>query len=253
MKDRNTTQQNNYHVIARFYDDLMGEKKYLIWGDIIADVVAKYKIPKGICIDVACGTGNISQILLKQGFAVVGVDRSKYMLAIAKKKLPQVDFVCSDIRDFELKQKNEVVFAVSFYDSLNYLLTDKDILSAFQAIARNMPSGTIFLFDMNTREHILVSQKNKPRVFEYDDFYSIFRFGGENRIWTIDMDFFIKQPDGKFQLIKEHHKERAYDEKDTTPLFQKVGFELLEVRSENKVYEDGKEHLSRLYFIVKRR
>jgi SAM-dependent methyltransferase len=241
-----------YHVMAQFYDKLMGENKYPGWKKLIADVVEKYNISKGTGLDIACGTGNISGILVDLGFRVVGIDVSSEMISIAKQKFPGEQFICVDSKNFDLgDHAKSVNLVVSFYDSLNYLLSDDDMLQTFSSINRNIPAGTIFLFDMNPMDHIETAQKFKPRVFEEAEFYSIFRFGGEGRFWILDIDFFIKEGE-YYRLIKEKHIERGYDKEHIFPLLEQAGFNLLEVREEYKVYEDNKEHLSRLYFIAQK-
>lgn len=245
--------KKDYHVISRFYDRLMGEKKYRVWASLIAEVADKHGLKKGDkCIDLCCGTGNITKILLETGFIPTGVDNSENMIELAREKFPENNFYLADARNYDLEAGETFPFVVSFYDSLNYILTDKDMLSVFKSTGKNLSPNGIFLFDMNPREHVTVSQKNKPRVFEEEDFYCIFRFGGEDRIWKIFMDFFVKQGDGSYRLYREEHVERAYDKEDIYFLLEKSGFEVLEVRSENKIYEDELEHLSRLYFVARK-
>ncbi len=241
-----------YRTLARFYDILMGENKYPGWKKLIASVVEKYDIPKGTCLDIACGTGNISKLVKEFGVKVLGVAMSHEMNDVAQKKFPQDVFLTSDIRDFSLsdKEKSGITFAVSSYDSLNYLLTDENMLKMFESVYKNLPSGVIYLFDMNTTQHIEAAQQYKPRVLEEEDFYSVFRFGGEGRFWIFDMNFFVK--DGEtYQLVKEQHIERGYNREHILPLLKKAGFTLLDVQEEYKDYEDGNK-LSRLYFIVRK-
>jgi len=193
-KEKQYDNLEGYRVMARFYDKLMGNNKYSGWKSLIADVAEKYGIPKGVCLDVACGTGNISKLLVDLGFKVIGIDISDEMISVAKQKFPDEQFVCVDARNFDLgNQVKSITLAVSFYDSLNYLLSDDDMLQTFKSVNRNIPTGTIFLFDMNPMDHVQIAQKFKPRVFEESEFYSVFRFGGEGRFWTLDIDFFVKE------------------------------------------------------------
>jgi len=252
MSIMHTQQKNIYTTFARLYDRLMSEKKYSVWEKLIAEVVKKYAIPKGICLDVACGTGKITGMLLKQGFRAIGIDKSEAMLEIARRNFPAERFIKSDICDFSAGDSSQAVMAVSFYDSLNYLLTDEEMSAMFKTVARNLAPGAIFLFDMNTRDHVTVSQNNKPRFFEDNDFYAVFRFGGEDRMWILDIDLFAKRSDGGYDLHRERHTERGYDKEDIAKLLEKSGLTMLEVREEQKMYEDGKEHLSRLYFVTRK-
>jgi len=242
-----------YGEIARFYDRMMGEGKYRGWKKLIAQVVKQYNIPLGACLDVACGTGNISKLLIEMGFRVIGIDNSAAMLRVARSKFPQEKFIRADACEFTLgdKIKKDITFVVSFYDSLNYILTDQDMLKAFQSIYRNIMAGTIFLFDMNTVEHVAAAQKYKPRLAGGRDFYSVYRYSGQDRIWQLDIDMFIKE--GKrYRFVREKHTERGYDKKDIALLLAQAGFNLLDVREERKIYEDGIERLSRLYFIAQK-
>lgn len=242
-----------YKGLARHYDALMGGNKYPGWKELIASVVKQYGIQKDVCLDVACGTGNISQLVKELGFGVAGVDMSREMIDIAQKKFPEGTFVCSDVRDFSLNSElqSHITLAVSFYDSLNYLLTDDDMMRALTAVYENIPTGAIFLFDMNTTDHVKAAQRYKPRVFRDTDFYTVFRFSGEERFWILDMDIFSKEGD-LYRLTTEHHIERAYDREHILPLIEQAGFKLLEVKNEYKLYEDGANRLSRLYFIVQK-
>ncbi|MFH1354474.1 MAG: class I SAM-dependent methyltransferase [bacterium] len=250
----NTGQLEVFGEFAKVYDRLMNKDKYVGWGRIIEDVVKKYSIPRGRCLDIACGTGVISGLLLKQGFGIIGLDISDDMIKIARVNYPKANFIEADIRDFNIEERDrkKIVMAVSFYDSLNYLLSDEDMLKMFESVARNLPDETIFLFDMNTRDHVSVFQQTAPKIFEDSESYITLRYSGEGRLWVIDIDFFLKQPGGLFERHKEHHVERGYDEGDIAPMLKKTGFNLLEVRKENKIYEDGKEYLSRLYFVARK-
>lgn len=238
-------------AFASLYDRLMSGKKYAAWDALIAEVVRAYSVPTGEALDVACGTGTISGMLARQGFKPIGIDLSEPMLREARNKVPSGAFFQADMRDFELAGHDSAALAVCFYDSLNYLLTDEDMRATFKCVKRHLAPGGVFLFDMNTRDHVAASQNNKPRVFDWDDSFVTFRFDGQERIWTMEVDAFAKQADGTYRHTREWHTERGYDEGDILPLLRDAGFRHLETRVERKTYENGLELPSRLYFVAK--
>src|SRR5436305_11156221 len=56
----------------------------------------------GLVVDVACGSGIATEILLRAGYAVHGIDASPEMLAIARARAPAAELVCSPLIDAEL-------------------------------------------------------------------------------------------------------------------------------------------------------
>lgn len=57
------------------------------------------KLPKNAKIlDVGSGPGQFAKHMIEKGFKVVGIDYSKEMVAIAKEKVPMVDFHYMDMR-----------------------------------------------------------------------------------------------------------------------------------------------------------
>jgi demethylmenaquinone methyltransferase/2-methoxy-6-polyprenyl-1,4-benzoquinol methylase len=52
-------------------------------------------------LDLGCGTGGVTNLLLSRGALVTGVDGSEQMLARAKRRAPDATFVCSMLEDFE--------------------------------------------------------------------------------------------------------------------------------------------------------
>ena len=55
------------------------------------------QLPNGRVLDAACGTGRHTVEIVKAGHDVVGVDATEAMLEQARKKLPDVEFLQSDL------------------------------------------------------------------------------------------------------------------------------------------------------------
>lgn len=238
-----------YKISALIYDRLMNKKYYKTWRNLIVEIIDKYKIDKGIALDLACGTGNVSKILFDLRFKVIGIDSSPAMLEVAKKKLPLVQFIESDMRNFKIAEADQVKLAVSLYDSLNYLTTKKDLLVAFKNIALNISKGAIILFDINPKDKILVAQHFKDQTYDYDDFSVCLHYGGKNKFWTIDFVIIDKKTG---EIFTEHHIESGYNKSDIATLIKQANFSLLEVRRQTKQDDDGKSYLNRLYFVARK-
>jgi ubiquinone/menaquinone biosynthesis C-methylase UbiE len=85
-----------YDLRAPYYDDwwLGAARERPGWQEELDDVVARVaRLPPASTLDVACGTGFLTQHLPGD---VVGLDQSARMLAEARRRLPHLEFVQGD-------------------------------------------------------------------------------------------------------------------------------------------------------------
>jgi ubiquinone/menaquinone biosynthesis C-methylase UbiE len=114
---------------AGVYDCLYQDKNYGRECDFVESVLSEYAVKVKSILDLGCGTGGHSLILSERGYEVVGVDNSKQMLNIARKKAGDrnllVKFIDSDIRNLNLQIKYDVV--ISMFAVMSYQITNEDI------------------------------------------------------------------------------------------------------------------------------
>ena len=78
---------SSYSVFARYYDDLTANIDYRKRAEYFDSIIKKFKSTKeNILLDLACGTGSISEKMAELGYDVIGVDNSEEMLGIAIEK-----------------------------------------------------------------------------------------------------------------------------------------------------------------------
>jgi SAM-dependent methyltransferase len=101
-------------------------------------------------LDLCCGAGSLLKLVCADGFSATGLDLSPYQLRYARKNAPAARLARADVRDFALGQEFDVITCL--FDSLNYLMTKRDLGRAFQNARRHLAAGGVFIFDMNTFE-----------------------------------------------------------------------------------------------------
>jgi len=242
-------QPKNYNQeFAEVYDELMSKTKYEQWKLLLQKIIKKYNISKGNVLDIACGTGEISKALLELGFEkVFGLDKSRYMLDIARKKLNNNRFTILEKDMIDIGQFNQYDLIVSFYDSINYLLEPAQVARFLEGIEKALKPGGFAIFDMNTKEHVKISQKNPEKIFPIKDGIARFKSEGEGNIWKLNIE--IKKENQNFREI---HLERGYSSEEIESMIKKTNLLLLELISEDKVYWDKKKYLSRQYYILQK-
>jgi SAM-dependent methyltransferase len=60
-------------------------------------------------LDAGCGTGRVAIELSRRGVSAVGVDRDASMLAVARQRAPEVEWLEHDLTDFDLGRAFDVV------------------------------------------------------------------------------------------------------------------------------------------------
>jgi SAM-dependent methyltransferase len=110
---------------------------------LLVDIFKKYGGRTLSCLDFACGTGRITQLLQDEFGQVTGIDVSPDMLTIAQTKCPKVDFVCGDLReDSNLLGEFDVIVAFRFFPNAEQDLRE-EVMTAL--VKHLKPGGTMIL------------------------------------------------------------------------------------------------------------
>lgn len=92
-------------------------------------------------LHLGCGGGH-NDFTFKKYFEVTGVDLSRKMLTLAKKLNPNVQYSLGDMRTVRLEKQFD---AVAILDSINYMASEEDLISAFQTAFTHLKTGGIFI------------------------------------------------------------------------------------------------------------
>ncbi len=153
-------------------------------------IIREYN-PKSI-LDVGCGNGRMLQKLGENGFSARGIDLSKKMVEIAKKK--GVDAREQNIS--EVDEQFDMVIAVA--DVLNYM--DKKELSRFLGyIKKALKNGGIFLCDVNT-EHGFCDVADGTMIKEDSEIFLAIDAVYDDGVLDTNITLFEKEGD----LYKKH-------------------------------------------------
>lgn len=80
----------SYTSFAQVYDMFMDNVDYPAWSKYLIQLLKEYQVEDGLVLDLGCGTGNMTELLAKEGYDMIGVDNSEDMLEIASEKTRRV-------------------------------------------------------------------------------------------------------------------------------------------------------------------
>ena len=221
-----------YHVLAKSYDRLTNDVDYEATVAFYYDILKREGLNPRTCVDLACGTGSVTAILVEKGLQVTGVDLSEEMLTVASQKAPGAWFICQPLQ--ELKLPRAVDMAVCALDSLDYITDPKDCEEAIRRIYKALNPGGIFIFDVNTPEK-LRAMDGQVFLDEDDDVYCVWRgeFDEETNICSYGMDLFQRAGDVWHRSFEEHC-EYAYSEEQLVGYLKAAGFTNIEVYADRE-------------------
>lgn len=244
-----------YTVFAKYYDEVMSTVPYAEWVDYLQDLLAKLNYHAATVLDLGCGTGNITLLLAKHGYRMFGIDGSAAMIEVAREKATAaklcVPFSVGDFRTFEVTEPVELV--ICLYDSLNYLLTEADLLQAFGRVREALCTGGYFIFDLNTIKRLTTIEEGNSMV-EGEGYYFFWndKVEPEGPFWQIQLTIFEEQPGGGLYREDEFHTERGYSIAQVSELLRQAGFAEPEVY-DAFTFEPGTENSERIYLVTRKK
>ena len=239
-----------YSGFAQVYDALMDNVPYDEWTAYLISLLRQYGAEGGIAADLGCGTGKVTRRLARAGYDMIGIDSSVEMLGIARENSPAgILYLQQDMRSFELY--GTVRACVSLCDSMNYLLSEEDLLQVFRLVNNYLDPGGVFIFDMNTiykyREVLgeqTIAENREDCAFIWDNYYY-----GQERVNEYDLNIFVREQNGLYRKYREIHYQKGYEPQQVCALLEEAG---LKVRAVYDAFTRNapRPDSQRLYFIA---
>ncbi len=111
--------------------------------------LSRAKVSQGTVIELGCGSGILSEKVIRAGFDVVGFDISAAMVRLARKRVPRGKF---HVRSFVDARLPPAVAVVAIGEVFNYRFdakhSERQLPALFRRVYDALAPGGIFLFDL---------------------------------------------------------------------------------------------------------
>ena len=241
-----------YTDFAGIYDIFMDATPYKEWCSYIVDTFRRFRVPNDLVLDLGCGTGTLTRLLEKEGYNMIGVDYSEEMLNEAirkKKKNSDILYLNQDMREFELY--GTVGAVVSVCDSVNYLLTEEDMIKTFSLVNNYLDPEGIFIFDFNTiyKYEIIIgnttiAENRDTCSFIWENYYH-----KKEHVNEYDLTVFVKEQE-LFRKFTETHYQRGYTLHEMKTFVERAGMTFVEAVDADTHREVTKQS-ERIYIIAR--
>lgn len=214
-----------YTALAKVYDRWTADNDYGRWAEFIISRLPDPARRTVRVLDVCCGTGTMSKLLARSGYAVTGADQSEAMLNVARAAAPSIRFVRAALPDEIPGEEAGFDAAVCTFDSLNYLAAQGAVQKAFMRLAEVIQPGGAFIFDINTRHKLEDVFGDSHYGDDRGDFAYVWRNRCDKTAHTVEflITLFTKQGD-IFVRETEHHVQRWFDRDELAAAAGVAGF-----------------------------
>lgn len=228
----------SYTVFAQYYDALTKNVEYAKRAEMLHDLIQKHlpqDMPDHILLDLACGTGSLSEEMAKRGWDVIGVDGSMEMLNLALDKkfdsgLP-IQYLHQDMRKLDLYGTISVTLCT--LDSLNHLPTAEDVSRVFSRVSLFSNPDALFLFDVNTEYKHRQILAEQCFVYDLPEAYVVWQNSldadAPDSPVTIQLDFFEQQENQCYRRMTETFTERIYPQDQITRMLKEHAFTVVDM------------------------
>ena len=235
-----------YGEFAKIYDELIKEDiDYNLICDRIKELIKIYNINNEDYLDLACGTGNVSSILVNNFSNTYLVDMSEDMLEMACFKFMEQNtkamIVHQDMTKLNLNHKFDLITCV--LDSTNYILEDTKLLDYFKSVYNHLKDEGIFIFDINSFYKLTNILGNNIFTYNEEDVFYTWENTLKDNIVNMFLTFFVKDNESElYERFEEEHYERAYTEEEIEDFLSKANLKILnkfDGYSNNKVSKES--------------
>lgn len=222
---------SGYGNFAHYYDILTGNISYKDRAAYFDMLIKKHGGKKDLLLDLACGTGSLSEEMCRLGYDVIAVDGSEEMLnETLDKKFDSglnIQYLCQDMTKLDMFGTIDVTICA--LDSLNHLPDLDAIKQTINRVSLFCEPGGLFIFDVNTPYKHKNVLGNNTFIYDMEDVYCVWQntYTEEDNRVEMWLDFFEKQENGSYERYDESFSEIAFDDAVIEKIVADSGMEIV--------------------------
>ena len=236
----------NYDIFGKFYDPVMGDRAKAT-AQLRGFIRKAHPRAKSV-LELACGTGSILKHLSKH-YDVWGLDRSRQMLAIARKKVPHARLSRQNMVKFQLRERFDVICCV--FDSINHIPAFADWKRLFANVHHHLLAGGVFIFDINSQKKLNRHMAEPAWVHRFGNNFLIMKVTGTKRTRSSNWNIKIFERTGRNRYLL--HEENIQEVSFPVPKIVralKVNFPSVQIIDTDR--KQPSPESERLYFVCKK-
>ena len=236
-----------YEDFSYIYDKLSFDLDYKGYANNILELVENYNIKKENMLELAAGSGMLTNYFFDEFKNIDALDISPDMLNVFAKKYDNdnVNLIYYDMVEFENPGKYDLI--VILLDSINYVTDPKELKKLFDNCYKNLKEDGLLVFDINSEYKMTEIFGSNCYVYEYEDIFYTWDNFYEDDLVDMHLNFFVENEDGSYKRIYEYQQERVYKTSEVKNMVEQAGFKDIKTYDEDD-FGDVRDDSQRILF-----
>lgn len=227
---------NVFNAYANVYDALYCDKDYDSECDFLEEIFNSYGQGKiETILDMGCGTAGHAIPLARRGYNILGIDRSKEMLALANQKTQEAGvsdklrFKASDIQNIECDETFDA--AICMFAVLSYQISNDRLFSAICSARKHLEVNGLFVCDFWYGPAVLNQRPTERVKVVNDGHYRIIRLvkpeiDVQENVVCVNYNILKLKGDRLIEEVREKHPMRFIFKREIEFFLKQAGFRL---------------------------
>src|SRR5699024_151462 len=240
-----------YGEFSYIYDKLSFDIEYEKYADNIKTLAKKYGINNNNMLELACGSGMLTQYFFDDFDRIDALYISKDILNYLTEKYDndKVNLIYYDMVEYEKKDFYDLI--VILLDSVNYVTKPSDLEKLFRNSYDNLKDDSLLVFDINSEMKMREIFGSECYIYEYEYIFYTWDNYLEDDLIDMNLNFFVENPDGSYRRIEEYQQERIYTIDYVKDLLGRIGFVDIKIFDED-TFGDLNEDTLRVLFSARK-
>jgi SAM-dependent methyltransferase len=197
----------------------------------ILGILAQAEIDGGLVVDLGCGSGLWAEQLIRANYRVLGIDISRPMIDIAKKRAPRAEFQVASLFKAAIPRCDGVT---SISECINYMF-DSDggftaLRNLFSRVHRALRPGGLFIFDIAEPGQVKAGMKTKGFTEGKDWLVLVEKEEDPQRSILTRRIITFRKTGSQYRRTDEVHRQRLYKVTDVAAGLRLAGFRVRALR-----------------------
>lgn len=237
---------NPYHSLAEVYNHLMADIDYELWAEYVHSIITPFTESADLVLELASGNGEFAKFFKRHYPNMILSDLSLPMLQTITHTRDGI--LTCDMRALPFSDSS-IAIVVCLFDSVNYILNQKELNGFFEGVYNVLSKDGIFVFDCCMFNGSKKHERLKRRIRKYNGitYQQVSKFNQLTGIHRNTFRFTLK--DGT--EIIETHKQRIYPFGTIVRKLMNTGFTILDCYQDFS-YKEATEKSDRVHFVVRK-